>query len=88
MVLTVSCALFPVNRTLFVTVIGAMRKHRRQLGTSLGVPEPHAFSVRGRLSQKLLGRPGTGRAEAWAKAVQRHSSFDTAASIASRAQRS
>ena len=58
MVLTVSCALFPVNRTLFVTVIGAMRKHRRQLGASLGAPGPHDFAVRaGIVRLSMLPRP-------------------------------
>jgi hypothetical protein len=32
--------------TSLVTVIGAMREHCRQLGTSQGVPEPHSFAVR------------------------------------------
>ena len=36
----------PGEPDFVVTVIGAMRKHRRQLGTSLGVPGPHAFAVR------------------------------------------
>ena len=39
------CAL-PGVHDLVVTVIGAMREHRRQLGTSQGVPEPHSFAVR------------------------------------------
>ena len=36
----------PGEPDFVVTVIDAMRKHRRQLGTSLGVPEPHDFAVR------------------------------------------
>jgi len=33
---------------LFVTVIGAMPKHRCQLGISVEMPEPHDFAVRDR----------------------------------------
>jgi hypothetical protein len=45
MVLTDSFALFPAIG-LFVTVIGAMQKHRRQLSISVEMPEPHDFTVR------------------------------------------
>ena len=45
MVYGLFCAL-PGVHDLLVTVIGAMRKHCRQLDTSQGVPEPHSFAVR------------------------------------------
>src|SRR6185437_11126148 len=45
MVYDLFCAL-PGVHDLLVTVIGAMRKHCRQLGTSQGVPEPRSFAVR------------------------------------------
>jgi hypothetical protein len=45
MVYGLFCALPGVHDVL-VTVISAMREHRRQLGTSQGVPEPHSFAVR------------------------------------------
>jgi hypothetical protein len=45
LVLTGSFVLFPATG-LFVTVVGAMRKHCRQLGISIGMPEPHDFTVR------------------------------------------
>jgi hypothetical protein len=38
-------ALSPVTG-FFVTVIGAMREHRRQLDASIGAPGPHDFAVR------------------------------------------
>jgi hypothetical protein len=45
MVYGLFCAL-PGVHELLVTVIGAMREHRRRLGTSQGVPEPRSFAVR------------------------------------------
>jgi hypothetical protein len=39
------CAL-PGVHDLLATVARAMQKHRRELGTSQGVPEPHSFAVR------------------------------------------
>ncbi len=58
MVLTACFVLFP--ETGFVaSVIGAMRKHRRQLGVSIGTPEPHDFTVR--LARARLSREGVHR---------------------------
>jgi hypothetical protein len=45
MVLTAYSTLFPAIG-LFVTVIGAMRKHRRQLDVSVETSEPRGFVVR------------------------------------------
>jgi len=36
----------PVRPGFVVTVIGAMRKHHRQIGTCIGAPGPHDFAVR------------------------------------------
>jgi hypothetical protein len=81
MVLTAYSALSPV------TGLSCHRRRRnrfRRLDTSVGVSGPHDFAVRARLSHKLRDGPGTGPPQLCAKAVQRHSSFDTAASTASR----
>jgi hypothetical protein len=57
MVLTVSFMLSSVTG-LFVTVTGAMRKHRRQFDTSIGASGPHDFAVRlTRHSSKAHPRP-------------------------------
>src|SRR6185437_7067154 len=45
MVYGLFCAL-PGVHDLLVTVARAVRKHCHELGTSLGVPEPHSFAVR------------------------------------------
>jgi hypothetical protein len=45
-VLTVSFVLAS-ETGLVVSVIGVMRKHRRQLDISVGISGPHDFAVRG-----------------------------------------
>jgi hypothetical protein len=40
----------------FATVVGAMRKHRRQLDACMGAPGPHDLAVRERLHLSLNER--------------------------------
>jgi hypothetical protein len=41
---------------LFVTVVGAMDEHRRQLGISVEMPGPHGFAVRNRRTRLMHRR--------------------------------
>jgi len=81
MVLTVSFVLFPVTG---LVCHRRLRDCRRKLDASVGASEPHDFAVRGPSPQKPLDGPGTGRAEASAKADQAPLVLRHPASIASR----
>jgi hypothetical protein len=58
MVYGLFCALPGVHDVL-VTVISAMREHRRKLRTSQGVPEPRSFAVRIRHRSSISANTST-----------------------------